>query len=392
MRELLAQQIRHRPPALLVDDVGRLGDRRPVHRARVPRDRNTLRAVVGQQLEEHVGEAEQRVGRLAVARRQLLREREERTVGQVVAVDEEQLAVARGRVVELQLGARERLRHQSNGIVRRRCRSFETEALSDAHREECAALARRALCAPTGGRTLLPDIEDFAAHVPGIRRGGRDPRRQASSPTSPARWTTASRRCGFAGCAASEPEAIRDCFARHGGRLGYVPLRGRRPGVRRRPRRRLVPARLRLPVHVGGARDRAGRAGRLRRQHPVLRRRDDLDALASFDKLLWELPGASRPSFSGLEGPPLDEFRAEWSDTWDAAGRPMRTSSPSGTAASVGHAAALSPPDGRSARARVEHRPRRRAHHLAEERGSRRRPCARQRTRSGTRTTRASAR
>ena len=46
-------------------------------------------------------------------RRQLLREREERAVGEVVAVDEEELGVAGRRVVELQLGTGERLHHGS---------------------------------------------------------------------------------------------------------------------------------------------------------------------------------------------------------------------------------------------------------------------------------------
>ena len=112
VRELLAQEIRHRPPALLVDDVRGLGDRGPVRRARVPGDRDALRPVVGEQLEEHVREAEERVRREAVARRELLREREERAVGEVVAVDEEELGVPRGAVVELQLLSGEGLRHR----------------------------------------------------------------------------------------------------------------------------------------------------------------------------------------------------------------------------------------------------------------------------------------
>ena len=45
-----------------------------------------------------------------VRRRELLRQREERAVGEVVAVDEEELGVARGRVVELELLAGQRLR------------------------------------------------------------------------------------------------------------------------------------------------------------------------------------------------------------------------------------------------------------------------------------------
>jgi hypothetical protein len=97
VRELLAEEVRHRPPVDLV----RLRDLVAMDRPRVPGDGDALRPVVRQQLEEHVGEAEQRVRRKALARGQLLRQREEGPVGQVVAVHEEQLGVARGPVVEL---------------------------------------------------------------------------------------------------------------------------------------------------------------------------------------------------------------------------------------------------------------------------------------------------
>ena len=108
--ELLAEQVRHRPAALLVDDLDGLRLRGAVHWTRVPRDRDALRPVVGEQLEEHVGEAEQRVGREALTGRELLGQREERAVGEVVAVDEEKLGVARGGVVQVELGAGEGLR------------------------------------------------------------------------------------------------------------------------------------------------------------------------------------------------------------------------------------------------------------------------------------------
>ena len=86
-------------------------------RTRVPRHADALRTVVREQLEEHVREAEQRVRREALARRELLREREERAVGEVVAVDEEELGVARRPVVELQLRPGERLRRHRRPTV-----------------------------------------------------------------------------------------------------------------------------------------------------------------------------------------------------------------------------------------------------------------------------------
>ena len=119
--ELLAQQVGHRLALGLVV----LRDRSAVDCARVPRDRDALRLVVREQLEEHVREAEQCVRGEAVARRQLLGEREEGAVREVVAVDEEQLGVTGWRVVDLQLGAGQGLGHRSSeAIVLRLCRSW----------------------------------------------------------------------------------------------------------------------------------------------------------------------------------------------------------------------------------------------------------------------------
>jgi GNAT superfamily N-acetyltransferase len=43
---------------------------------------------------------------------------------------------------------------------------------------------------------------------------------------------------------------------------------------------------------------------------------DDLDAVAQFDRILYDLQARS-PSFSGLTVPSLEEFRAEWGDLWE---------------------------------------------------------------------------
>ena len=110
MRELLAEQIGHRLAALLVDDVHGLRFGSAMDGPCVPGDRNPSRAVVGEKLEEHVPEPEQCVRREAVARRELLRQREERAVGEIVAVDEKQVRAARRPVVEVELRSRDRLR------------------------------------------------------------------------------------------------------------------------------------------------------------------------------------------------------------------------------------------------------------------------------------------
>ena len=88
-----------------------------MHGSRVPGDGDAFRPVVDEQLEEHVDEPEQRVGREALRRRELLGEREVRPVGEVVAVDEEQLGVAGRAVVELELLPGEGLRHGSESTA-----------------------------------------------------------------------------------------------------------------------------------------------------------------------------------------------------------------------------------------------------------------------------------
>src|SRR5581483_1459643 len=205
VRELLAQEIGHRPAVGLV----LLGELDPVDRPGVPGDGAALRPVVGEQLEEDVREAEQRVGREAVARRELLGEGEERSIGEVVAVDEEEIALASGRVVDLQLGSGQRLRHSPTlscagrdpGSSRRRSR----HGFRAARRAPRAAM-RRGAAAARGAR--LPR-RGRGALGPGSRRRvrrrrllrGADPRR------GPNVWIEA------AGHAARDSELVRDLYA-----------------------------------------------------------------------------------------------------------------------------------------------------------------------------------
>src|SRR5262249_44769142 len=135
-RELLAQQVRHRAALRLVV----LGELVPVHGARVPGDGDAFRAVIREQLEEHVREAEQRVRREALGRRELLGQREERAVREVVPVDEEELGVARGPVVQLELGACEGLRHPRPGYRPAPMPELEIRPFSDEHVDAAAAL------------------------------------------------------------------------------------------------------------------------------------------------------------------------------------------------------------------------------------------------------------
>src|SRR5437660_5965863 len=97
VRELLGEEIRSRPAVGLVV----AGDLEPLGGPRVPCDGYSLRLVVREELEQHVREAEQGIGGEAFGGGELLGQGEERPVGEVVAVDEEQLSVPNGDVVEL---------------------------------------------------------------------------------------------------------------------------------------------------------------------------------------------------------------------------------------------------------------------------------------------------
>ena len=109
----VAERLDERPEVrlLLAQQVGRRLARRlvarealePVRRALVPRHEHAPRPVVAEQPHQHVREAEQGVGREAVGGRELLGQRVERAVAERVAVDQEQLARSRRRVVEVEV-------------------------------------------------------------------------------------------------------------------------------------------------------------------------------------------------------------------------------------------------------------------------------------------------
>ena len=227
VRELLAQQVRHRPPPLLV----RLGDLGAVRRPRVPRDRDPSRPVVGEQLEEHVREAEQGVRRLAVGRLQLLGQREVRAVGEVVAVDEEELRVARRAVVELRAPRRSASSATSriDAIVRTRDRApSRSVPFADEHLDGAGRAARRA----------APRAAAVEPRLPGASRSPGSPRARSSGSGAedgasgavalrgrrtstgyvlgaPARRDLGPERLGRARPAtrSSEPELVRDLYA-----------------------------------------------------------------------------------------------------------------------------------------------------------------------------------
>ena len=168
IRELLPQQVGHRAAVRLV----LAGDGRAVHGLRVPGHRDPSRAVVREQLDEHVREAEQRVRGEAVARHELLGQGEIRPVREVVAVDEEEIRLARRRVVEVELLARDRLRAHAFESSVRGCASRsspERSSSSSTHptTPSCSCLpSPRARRSPTSARRCATP---FASRSPGCR-------------------------------------------------------------------------------------------------------------------------------------------------------------------------------------------------------------------------------
>jgi GNAT superfamily N-acetyltransferase len=219
--------------------------------------------------------------------------------------------------------------------------SLEIHPLSDL-RDEAARLLAERFARQRAAEPLLPEIEDFAAHVPdeeGVvaTRGGEAVAYLAGEVKGEIATV------GFAGHAASEPEALRDLFAVLAERWDVSRFAVAVPASDEK----LIDAWFRLafgcqfmwavqetrpaePVDFGGS-IRPGTA-------------DDLEAVAEFDEILWLLQARS-PSFSGMTVPPRDEFREEWSTLWDeeefpahfVAERDGRT---------IGHALLYSRPEG----------------------------------------------
>jgi GNAT superfamily N-acetyltransferase len=191
--------------------------------------------------------------------------------------------------------------------------SLEIHPLSDL-RDEAARLLCERFARQRAAEPLLPEVDDFAAHVPddeGVvaTRGGEAVAYLAGE----IRGEIAT--VGFGGHAASDPEALRDLFAVLADRWEVSRFAVAVPATDEG----LIDAWFRLAfgcqfmwavqetrpaasVDFGGA---------IRPSTP-----DDLEAVAELDEILWLLQARS-PSFSGVTVGPREEFRKEWSDLWD---------------------------------------------------------------------------
>jgi GNAT superfamily N-acetyltransferase len=221
--------------------------------------------------------------------------------------------------------------------------SLEIHPLSDLRAEAAQLLAER-FARQRAAEPLLPEIDDFATHVPddGVvaTRGGKAVAYLAGAVDG----ETA--RVGFGGHAASEPDALRDLFAVLAERWDVsrfavaVPASDERLidawfragfGCQFMWSVRETESDVEVPLRHSGT--------EIRPSTP-----DDLEATAGFDEILWLLQARS-PSFSGLQVPSRAEFRKEWSTLWEEEEYPLHVVAERGGRV-IGHALLYSRPEG----------------------------------------------
>ena len=206
---------------------------------------------------------------------------------------------------------------------------FEVVPLGDEHLDAAAALLADRHARHRAAEPLLPVIDDFRAQI------DRDLDHAGASGVVALRDdevvayligrleddpTVEDRRgfVDFAGCAAAEPEAVRDLYAALAVRwvAAGCPRHVATVPASDEP---LIDAWLRLAfglqfmwaVRETAAMRPVAADVEIRSGTP-----EDLDEVAGFDRGLMELQAGS-PSFSGIDVPDLEQFREEWSDLWD---------------------------------------------------------------------------
>jgi GNAT superfamily N-acetyltransferase len=219
--------------------------------------------------------------------------------------------------------------------------SLEIHPLSDL-RDEAAGLLAERFARQRAAEPLLPEVDDFTAHLPdeeGVvaTRGGEAVAYLAGAVKGEIATV------GFGGHAASEPEALRDLFAVLAARWDVSRFAVAVPASDER----LIDVWFHLgfgcqfmwSVQETRAAEPVDFGGTLRAGGP-----EDLEAVAELDEILWLLQSRS-PSFSGLTVPSRDAFREEWRSLWEEEEFPVHVVAERDGRA-VGHALLYSRPEG----------------------------------------------
>jgi len=191
---------------------------------------------------------------------------------------------------------------------------LEIHPFSDDFREAAALLLADRHRRHRAAEPLLADVEDFAAQIPTEENGAVATRGGAVVAYLVATVGEERAEVGLAGCAAAEPEAVRDL---------YAELARDWPAHHQA----MVPAsdaalidpwfrvtfgcQFMTAVREVAPLDAFDFGGTIRPSTP-----DDLPAVAGFDRLLWTHQTKS-PSFSGRDVGSSEDFEEEWHDLWD---------------------------------------------------------------------------
>ena len=190
---------------------------------------------------------------------------------------------------------------------------LEIHPFSDEFRAEAAALLRARHERHRRAEPLLPAVEDFAAQLPRGGDGAVATRGGAVVAYLVAEVDGERAAAGLAGCAATEPEALRDVYAHLA-----VSWPERHEVLVPAPDAELIDPWFRLAFGcqaMTAVRETAVEqvpefGGTIRESTP-----DDLPVLAGLERMLWDLQ-AGAPSFSGLDAGSVD-FEADWESHWD---------------------------------------------------------------------------
>ena len=190
--------------------------------------------------------------------------------------------------------------------------SLEIHPLSEL-RDEAAGLLEGRYRRQRAAESLLPEVEDFAAHLPGdgvvATRGGEAVAYLGG--TVEDGWA----RIGQGGVAASDAEAVRDVFTAMAAHWGASRFTAFVPASEME----VVDAFFRLvfgrqatlAVREAAPAAPLDFAGTIREATP-----DDLRTLAELERMLWKLL-REPPSYSGLDPPSLEEHEDGWRELWE---------------------------------------------------------------------------